>query len=101
MHISTELPEFWNLRERYEATRLTTEKRELPGVGADLVPPVDWGGEDASGGNETFYRGVLSSVRPPVVNVLSPASDGPGPALGARAQVVVNHHHIVVRPGSG
>ena len=75
---------------------MAEDKTGLPGVGTDLVPPSHRSHENAGGGSEGL-GGVNSSFLQPV-NVLCPASDGPGSALiTTRAEVVISdHNHIVV-----
>ena len=93
MHMSTALPEFWNLRWRYDDyDRMAAG---LPGVGTDLVPPSHRGHEDAGGGSEGL--GGLNCSGLQAVDVLCPASDSPGSALGTRAEVVISDdNHVVV-----
>ena len=98
--MSTALPEFWNLRRRYEGPGSPSDKTELPGVGADLVPPGHWGGEDAGGGREVVGGRDRRGGVPVVVHVLSPASDGPGPALGAGAEVIISDHDLIIGTSS-
>ena len=101
MHMSTELPEFWNLRLRIKSgPRLHPNKTELPGVGTDLVPPSYRGGKDPSGGGEGGGCGVGGGRVPVEVDVLGPAGDGPRSALRTRAEVVIRDNHLLAGCGS-
>ena len=98
MHMSTELPEFWNLRLRIYP-RLHLDRTELPGVGTDLVPPSYRRGKYPTGGGEGGGGGVGGGGAPVEVDVLGPAGDGPGPALGAGAEIDISDDELIVGTG--